>query len=175
MQDVKNTGKIFSVKAESGLYKLEKRYRTFPQNEVVPYASGTSYAELASVVFPSERGIDGGWARPVLVNVSYHWTTVGIDRLCRTAYEYLLSIQENIRLDILSVSGGLVDGNLELVLVYRPYEEMPPVNDELRDLLGENEPPVVNESPKLVIPRKALCQYAPGDLERVRQRIAYQD
>lgn len=175
MQDVKNAGRIFSVKAESGLDKLEKRYRTFPQNEVVPYASGTSYAELASVVFPSERGLDGSWARPVLVNVSYHWTTVGIDRLCRTAYEYLLSIQENIRLDILSVSGGLVDGNLELVLVYRPYEEMPPVNDELRDLLGENEPPVVNESPKLVIPRKALCQYAPGDLERVRERIAYQD
>ena len=175
MQDVKNTGRIFSVKAESGLDKLEKRYRTFPQNEVVPYASGTSYAELASVVFPSERGLDGGWARPVLVNVSYHWTTVGIDRLCRTAYEYLLSIQEKTRLDILSVSGGLVDGNLELVLVYRPYEDMPPVNDELRDLLGENEPPVVNESPKLVVPRKALCQYAPGDLERVRQRIAYQD
>ena len=68
-----------------------------------------------------------------------------------------------------------MDGNLELVLVYRPYEDMPPVNDELRDLLGENEPPVVNESPKLVVPRKALCQYAPGDLERVRQRIAYQD
>ena len=175
MQDVKNTGRIFSVKAESGLDKLEKRYRTFPQNEVVPYASGTSYAELASVVFPSERGLDGGWVRPVLVNVSYHWTTVGIDRLCRTAYEYLLSIQEKLRLDILSVSGGLVDGNLELVLVYRPYEDMPPVNDELRDLLGENEPPVVNESPKLVIPRKALCQYAPGDLERVRERIAYQD
>ena len=68
-----------------------------------------------------------------------------------------------------------MDGNLELVLVYRPYGNMPPVDDDLRAILGENEAPVVSESPKLVIPREALYQYAPGDLELVRQRIAYQD
>ena len=57
----KNTSRTFSVTAQTGLDKLEMRYRTFPQNEVVPYAIGTSYAELASVVFPSERGPDGCW------------------------------------------------------------------------------------------------------------------
>ena len=171
----KNTSRTFSVTAQTGLDKLEMRYRTFPQNEVVPYAIGTSYAELASVVFPSERGPDGCWLHPVLVSISYHWTTIGIDNLCRTAFEYLQKVQKGTRLDILSVSGGLVDGNLELVLVYRPYRNMPPVDDDLRAILGENEAPVVSESPKLVIPREALYQYAPGDLELVRQRIAYQD
>lgn len=111
----KNTSRTFSVTAQTGLDKLEMRYRTFPQNEVVPYAIGTSYAELASVVFPSERGPDGCWLHPVLVSISYHWTTIGIDNLCRTAFEYLQKVQKGTRLDILSVSGGLVDGNLELV------------------------------------------------------------
>ena len=171
----KNVARTFSVKAESGLEKLEKRYRTFPQNEVVPYASGTSYAELASVVFPCERTLNGEWQHPVLVNVSYHWTTIGIDHLCRTAYDYLQSVQAKTKLDILSVSGGLVEDNLELVLVYRPYGDISSVNDELRTILGENESPVVNESPKLVVPRSALCTYAPGDLDIIRQRVAYQD
>ena len=132
-------------------------------------------ANTSSLVFPSERGPDGCWLHPVLVSISYHWTTIGIDNLCRAAFEYLQKVQKGTRLDILSVSGGLVDGNLELVLVYRPYGNMPPVDDDLRAILGENEAPVVSESPKLVIPREALYQYAPGDLELVRQRIAYQD
>ena len=121
-------------KTKSGLEKAEIKYRRKTFTEIVPYAKGTKFVELANTVIPDK---DSPWKHPLFLYQSKHTTTIGVDALCKKTYEFLEEKNRTNPMDILSVSAGLEEDYLCVVALIRVYEEKPVFRD-LYNYLGED-------------------------------------
>ena len=65
---------------------LEKKYRIYPEAEIIPYARNTSFVEIAENVVPDR---DGPYAHPLYLFTSRHSTTIGVRTLARKTKEFL--------------------------------------------------------------------------------------
>ena len=68
------------VTSREGLVKAEAKYRDHSENEIIPFAKETSFAELAEKVLPDR---DGPWKNPLYIYRTTHITTIGAEALCR--------------------------------------------------------------------------------------------
>ena len=120
-------------KVKIGLEKAEIKYRRKNFTEIIPYAKGTKFVELATTVIQDKSG---PWKHPLFLFQSKHTTTIGVDALCRKTKDFLEEKSLESPLDILSVSAGLENDYLCVVALVRVYKEKPRFGD-LYDYLGE--------------------------------------
>ena len=75
-------------KPRASLKKIERIYRRFPESEVIPYARGTSFVEIAENVIKDK---DGMYAHPIYLFESKHSTTIGVSNLAKKTNEFLIN------------------------------------------------------------------------------------
>ena len=142
-----NIAKIVSYKA---LNEAERRYRKFPQNEVIPYAVNTSFHELCMTVFP-DRSREGIKENNLYVVESFHKPTIGVENLGRDTYEWLKKCIAGSGTEILSVSSGLFGERLQVAYLIRvPAGTEAPKVSGLFEYLGES----TEEAEDLVLPTR---------------------
>lgn len=61
--------------ARRGINKLERNFRKYPDAEIIPYARGSSFKEIAENVVPDR---DGAYTHPLYLFASRHMTTIGV-------------------------------------------------------------------------------------------------
>jgi hypothetical protein len=129
---------------------LEKKYRAYPEAEIIPYARNTSFVELAENVVPDR---DGPYANPLYLFTSRHSTTIGVRTLARKTKEFLEKKREEQDMDILSVSAGMDEDRLMVVALVRVYGKKPKFA-ELSGYLGEKKESGRGKGsgPRLLIP-----------------------
>ena len=129
---------------------LEKKYRIYPEAEIIPYARNTSFVEIAENVVPDR---DGPYAHPLYLFTSRHSTTIGVRTLARKTKEFLEKKREEQSLDILSVSAGIDEERLMVVALVRVYGQKPRFA-ELSGYLGEKKENGEGKrnGPRLLIP-----------------------
>lgn len=149
-------GVITSVAA---LRKAEKQYRTNPGNDVVSFARGTSYEELALKIKPDA---DGKWAHPLHIFRTYHQTTIGSDNLSRKVHDFLVQQgrKKGQRMDILSVESGISGARLRAVFLVRIYEHMPDMRLLFPYLGVAPEKREKKKKDKFIIPDGAIRTYS---------------
>lgn len=154
------------------LRRAEKLYRKFPDSEVIPYAKGTDFIELAENVI---RDKDGLYAHPLCLFRSRHSTTIGVSNLAKKTNEFLINASDEYPMDILSVSAGIDGDQLAVVALVRVYGKKPSFY-ELHKYLNENETDENSsgDGPRLVIPPGVYreisdSEYAAHDTALVQQ------
>ena len=76
----------YKVTSAAKLRAVEKKYRKFYDNEIIPFAQRTPFVEVAEVVFPDH---DGEWKHPLHFYITKHLTTTGIQTVCKKIKKYL--------------------------------------------------------------------------------------
>ena len=104
------------VRSRSGLMKAEAKYRNPQAKEIIPFAKGSSFAEVAERVIPDK---DGTWTHPLYLYRTSHITTIGADALCRKTKEYLDLIGKENPIEVLSISAGMQGERLCAVILVR--------------------------------------------------------
>lgn len=162
--------RAFQAKSAAGLNKLEATYRKYKDADIMPFARGTSFAEIAETVVPDK---EGGWKNPVVLYLCRHKSNIGALPLCRKAKEYLTRCAEQTPLDILSVSAGMEEDSLALLLLIRPYGQLPNINN-IYNYLDES---IVEQKcgPRLIIPDDAKRQYTKEEKEEHEERVKTQN
>lgn len=129
---------------------LEKKYRAYPESEIIPYARNTSFVEIAENVVPDR---DAPYAHPLYLFTSRHSTTIGVRTLARKTKEFLEKKREEQDMDILSVSAGMDEDRLMVVALVRVYGKKPKFA-ELSGYLGEKKESGRGKGsgPRLLIP-----------------------
>ena len=137
-------------KPRASLKKIERIYRRFPESEVIPYARGTSFVEIAENVI---RDKDGMYAHPIYLFESKHSTTIGVSNLAKKTNEFLINASKKYPMDILSVSAGIDGDRLSVVCLVRVYKAKPSFS-ELQKYLNEKDTDKTGmpSGPRLVIP-----------------------
>lgn len=123
--DLMSTKKInirtLKIIGKDALVKLEEeRPKDEASFELLPWAQGTSYAEIATNVIPDKNGY---WQTPIYCSISEHKNTIGIRNVCIKAEEYIKSTeQESGQIDVLSICACMKDGKIVLRVLVRQYE-----------------------------------------------------
>lgn len=177
MADIKNKKKKKDSPVKGAIIRdnrtlniAERKYRLYPEREIVAYAKNTSFEELANNVIPDR---EGPWKNEIYVFESKHVTTIGATELCRKTLRFLEEKAKEYDMDILSVSGGIYKDKLQVVGVVRCYGEKPNFI-ELYEYLGEKIPNGSNENDfddsdsKLIIPEEAINNITP-ELKRMHK------
>ncbi|MDO4647082.1 MAG: ATPase, T2SS/T4P/T4SS family [Eubacteriales bacterium] len=165
---------IYKVKITSanGLSNVEKKYRAYQENELIPFARNTSYVELAERVLPDK---DGPWIHPLILFQSSHVSTIGANNLCKKIKEFLDEHQEESPTDILSISAGMDGDHLCAVVLIRAYKELPNIV-RVFDFLGEkNRRKVKPGKSSLKIPETAKFHYTDAEREAHRKALEKQN
>ena len=151
------------IKDNRTLNIAERKYRLYPEREIVAYAKNTSFEELANHVIPDR---DGPWKNKIYVFESKHVTTIGATQLCRKTLRFLEEKSHEYDMDILSVSGGIYGDKLQVVGLVRCYGKKPNFI-ELYEYLGERIPNnddndnYIDDNSKLIIPEDAYNNITP--------------
>lgn len=129
---------------------IEKKYRIFPQSEIIPFAKGTSFQELVENVVPDKKGL---YKSTIYHYESKHSTTIGASELGKKTKEFLEEKKKSNELDILSISTGMDGDRLSVRALVRHYGEKIRFED-IYDFLGENRTRDFSESRKsrLIVP-----------------------
>ena len=130
--------KIYIASGANGpetLKKIERVYRNKNYYELMPWASGASFNEIADICIPDG---DGKWKNPVFFIHSKHLTVFGIDNICNMAQEYFRDKSINPYVDILSISAGVKEETLYLNILVRSYTGKVDF-DQFSDYIGEDE------------------------------------
>ena len=137
-------------KPRASLKKIERIYRRFPESEVIPYARGTDFVEIAENVIKDK---DGMYAHPIYLFESKHSTTIGVSNLAKKTNEFLINASKKYPMDILSVSAGIDGDKLSVVCLVRVYKAKPSFS-ELQKYLNEKDTDKTGmpSGPRLVIP-----------------------
>lgn len=165
MKDTKKAGRLLS--------KMEAEYRIFKKNEIIPFAKGTSFKEIAENIIPDK---DGGYSNPLFIFESKHTTTIGVAALSRKTREFLELKKKTYDMDILSVSAGMADSQLSVVVLLRAYGEKPKFR-ELYDFLGEKLDTAKDQEtgPRIVIPPGVKREYSREEISQHIRRRSIQD
>ena len=160
------------ITSRNALIKLEKQFRKYRKNEIIPYAKDTSFVEVAERVMPDR---DGPWVHNLAFYMMRHVTTIGGRTLCLKTKEYLDSMSGTDPLDILSITAGMDGDSLSEQVLIRYYGEARPDISGLFAYLGEIRDTVRHNGSKLEIPEYAYREYTEADYERHAEQRAYQD
>ena len=114
--------KMLKISNAKALDKMEKQYKK-PEDatELLPWANGTSYLEIAEHVI---RDHEGAWKTPLFLIQCKHSTMLGMTRLCQDANTYLLEMKnkkKNVDFDILSISARMDKSQILLHVLVRSY------------------------------------------------------
>lgn len=116
--------KVFQINNARHLNELEKTWKKDSESiEIIPFAQGTSYTEVAENIIPDR---EGAWKNPLLLFITNHKSNLGARSLCMSANSYFLGEQEGGNLDILSISANMVGSRLELKTLLRTYNNFQP-------------------------------------------------
>lgn len=165
------------IKDNKTLNIAERKYRLYPEREVVTFAKNTSFEELANRVFPDR---DGPWKNKLYIFESKHITTIGATELCRQTLKFLEEQRKSHDMEILSVSGGIYGDKLQVVGLVRCYGPKPNFI-ELYDFLGEKIPThyesddEIDDESKLIIPEHAVRNITPELKETHKLALREQD
>lgn len=137
-------------KVRKSLQDVEKLYRKFPENEIIPYAKGTKFVELAETVV---RDASGPYAHPLYMFASRHEPSIGVETLAKTTRLFLESKKERYPMDILSISAGMDGDKISVIALVRVYKNKPSFR-ELYNFIKtvKPEPEAAGTGPRLVIP-----------------------
>ncbi len=163
------------IKNGMGLTLVEKKYRRYAENEIIPYAKVTPYLELAETVIPDK---DGLWKHPLYLYTTIHTTTIGVSVLCHKVKEFLGSMP--LTTDILSITAGMDGDHLRCIMLFRVYDELPegdkPDISELYTYLGERR--TVRQAvrgARLLIPESAVLKYTEDELRLHKEDLIKQN
>lgn len=162
------------AKAARDLAKIEKRFRRFPEAEIVPFAKNTPFVEIAEEVI---KDPDGAYAHPIFLFESLHTTTIGVAALSRKTKEFLeMKKDAGYRMDILSVSAGMFRDKLSVVVLLRIYGEKPAFR-ELYSYLGEkfDDEEEGKTGPRIVIPPGVYHTFTDEEVEQHARLVHEQD
>lgn len=164
---------IGRVTENKGLLYAEKKYRKFPENELIPYAKNTTWLEVATSVLPDK---EGPWANPIYIFSSYHTTTIGVDALAKKTKEFLESKLSEYPMDILSVSSGMDNEKLNVIGVVRAYKGKPKFGD-LFEYIGDviKTDDEFNKKSKLIIPEGVHKEISEKELKEHQMAVKIQN
>ena len=154
----------------SKLAKTEAKYRGY-DNEAVPFARNTTYSELARSVLPDR---DGNGFHDLYLFETRHQTMIGGEALCMKTMNYMESLSKETPMDILSIASKLVDGRLSVIVLIRPYGDIPDMTT-LYDYLGERDESVYDTNSQLIVPDGSIIHYTEEELDRHREAITKQE
>ena len=157
----------YKVTSAAKLRAVEKKYRRFYDNEIIPFAQRTSFVEVAEVVFPDR---DGAWEHPLHFYITKHFTTTGIQTVCKKIKKYLE--EQKKKIDILSITAGLEEDQLHAQFLIRVYDKAPKIGG-LFEYLGEIKEEAEEEvqKPRFIIPNEAYNHYTDAEIrEHTRLR-----
>lgn len=150
----------FDIADKKTLTSIEKKYRKFKENEIIPYAKYTPFGEIAERVLPDK---EGAWKNKIAFFITKHITTVGGHTLCRKTKEYLEKISDEYPMDILSITAGMDNDRLCEQILVRYYKDRPNLKN-LFAFLGEDRQRIVEEKEsQLTIPEYAHNLYTEED------------
>ena len=138
------------VKNRAIMRAIEKKYRLFPNAEIIPYARNTSFLELVESVVPDLEGL---YKNSIYHYESKHSTTIGVTELSKKTKDFLELMSRTNRMDILSVSSGMDGDRLSVRVLVRHYGKKIRF-EQLYDYLGEKRDAgeAVDKKPRLIIP-----------------------
>lgn len=111
--------KILKVTEAEGLKQIEAERPSVDNSiEIMPWAVGTPYKEVAETVIPDKNA---PWSAPLFYSTSMHKTTVGIRNVCIMAQEYLEEMKKDTPLDVLSINACMEDNRVILRILVRQY------------------------------------------------------
>ena len=167
------------IVSEKALFEAERRYRKYPGGEVVPFAIGTSYTELAYTVFPDPCGCPMT-EHPLYCIETFHKAAIGAEELAEKTRQWLEEKRKDQEIEILSVCSGFNGRDLSLTVLIRAFkDESIPDFSELFEYLGEtgddDEPDSLEEEIRETIDEKSIAD-DPASLIAVRsQQKLYQE
>jgi len=121
------------ITSSKALAVIEKNYRRHAENETNVLAKNASFVELAEVSMPDKNG---AWSHPLSFYISHHASTIGIADVCKEANSFLEKHGANEPLDILSVTAGIKDSSIELIVLVRFYA-LPFKHSDLCDAINK--------------------------------------
>lgn len=107
--------KIIDLSALNDLESMHRNLRT--EKQLFPWAQGTSYYELATVVFPEAgRDLD---KKPLYFVRTEHRTDIGIREILENANNYIQSMPDHEDFQALSISADLQNDKIALLLLVK--------------------------------------------------------
>ena len=156
MSEEKKRIEAYKATSKKSLDAIERKYRKFHENEIIPFAINTPFSEIAERVISDTQG---SWANPVLFYQTRHSTTIGAKALSRKCNEFLKGIMSEYPIDILSITSGMDGDDLCLQVLFRIYGEKPPMGDFFK-FIGEKKKAIRKvQTSKLIIPRDVFNNY----------------
>lgn len=123
--------------------------------EIMPWANGTPYVEIAERVIVDKGG---KWQAPLFATVSTHKTTIGIRNICFKALQYIEDMKKDTPLDVLSICASMEEGKVVLRVLVRQYQGVFNFTGFFAfigdDIIEEKEPVKVVNTGNLVIPEE---------------------
>lgn len=138
-EKVEKNPKYLSTTALSALDKLESVYRKEGYIEILPFAKDTSYKTIATNIIP-DRGATAASQEKhkIFLIKTRHKAVLGLHNLLLKVKEFLELHQEEVELDVLSISGGIAGKTLIAVTLIRVYDNAKPsFMDSIFGFLGE--------------------------------------
>lgn len=156
--------KMWTITSFNQIRAAEKKFRKFPQNEVMVFAKNTSLEEICRNVIPDRKGYkkDGTFKSIIFLIVSKHSTTIGTKKLAKKTLRFIEEERDRKKcnIDILSVSSGLKGDKLLSISIVRCYDSNnKPTFQNIFEYLGENRNKNQNTDgaqTKLIIPEEAI-------------------
>ena len=135
--------KMWTINSFNQIKAAEKKFRKFPQNEVMVFAKNTSLEEICRNVIPDRKGYkkDGTFKSIIFLIVSKHSTTIGTKKLAKKTLRFIEEERDRKKcdIDILSVSSGLKGDKLLSISIVRCYDSNnKPTFQNIFEYLGEN-------------------------------------
>ncbi len=112
--------KLLKLSNGDALDKVEAKYKK-PDvaAELLPWAKGTSYREIAEHVIKDQKG---AWKTPIYLVQCRHTTMLGMTKLCQDANTFLMDAQKKGQdIDILSISARMDKSQILLHVLIRCY------------------------------------------------------
>ena len=166
------------IKDINGLPKIEAKYRSETNMEILPYAKDTSYRELATRIIPDK---DATFETPIVhalyVLKTIHVVRMGLQALLAKINEYLELRKKDYPMDILSISGGRGKNSLYSIIFIRPYTDKMPNFYTLYDFLGEStetKEEVIDTSKRLNFETIEEIEYTPEEIKTHESEVEAQ-
>lgn len=125
--------KVGTTPRIESLPALEAKYRSGSYTDILPFAKNTSYYELAKIIPETPHPYPGLYC----VYRTKHYRSTGLHTLLMGIKRYFELKKRDIPMDILSISGGMEDGNLFAATMLRIYLPHPFNLDGFYKFLGE--------------------------------------
>lgn len=162
MEARKNYASKGEITSLESLNKAEKIYRKFPDNEFIPFSRNVPFREVVEII----KDKDGPWKNHLYIIETRHVTTIGINNLMREASKFLEESKENYPMDVLSISAGVENDYLDLIILIRAYGKPVRIKN-IFNFLGENKRHQLTEAQasksKLIVPASSYKTYTDND------------